>query len=231
MKTAKYTFLATACWVTETVCRELKDKIGVTADIECTGCDKLAGNLKITADSDELLARANHFAGAGTPFTPEGTLEDAAKRYLETAAEKYREADYAFGEFDPSFGTPQEQNIKQGWLNLLFLFWTDAVYKLAVDSHNKGNAILSKVDRTNPDKDATLQGLRTWDTALRHYCAVLEIIAKAKKQGVAISPDYIPNAQRLLIDVTREANGFANAIDEPKLAEGYTQIQQSIIAK
>ena len=65
MKTAKYTFLATACWVTEAVCRELKDKIGVTADIECTGCDKLAGNLKITADSDELLARAKkHIANS-----------------------------------------------------------------------------------------------------------------------------------------------------------------------
>ncbi len=193
------------------------------------GLDELVhGANKSLAISHEILARSEYSGVASTPFTPECTLESSARGHLQAAAEKYREADHAFIEFDSSFRTPQEQSIKQGWLNLLFPSWTDTAYKLAVDAHNRGNAILGRVDIKKPDKQVTLQGLRTWDTALEHYRAVLEIAAKAGQNGVTISPDYGSNSQRGLIDVAKAANGFANAVGEPKLAEKYTQIQQNL---
>ncbi len=146
---------------------------------------------------------------------------------LEAAVDAYQQANHAFTEFDASFGTPEERGIKQQWLTQLFPYWADSCFKLAVNAHNRGNMQISEAAAKLSGKEripAVLQGLGSWDAALRWYNSTLQAANNAAKAGVQVDAGFVTLPQQRIAEISNAAVGWANVIRNPKLAEKYLRV-------
>ncbi len=61
MKTASYHFDATAVWVTDAACADLREKFGVNVEVARHRRDSCGGTLKIKGETEKSLADAQAF--------------------------------------------------------------------------------------------------------------------------------------------------------------------------
>lgn len=77
MKIARYTFISSARWVTDSVCEKIKE-LGAEVELSRTGRNNLSGTITVTSDSEKSLSEVknfienhfifrNHFTPVSTP--------------------------------------------------------------------------------------------------------------------------------------------------------------------
>jgi tetratricopeptide (TPR) repeat protein len=181
-----------------------------------------ARNLLVIAKMQAMKAELTDLVDAANKNLAVSHLDEANALYrsgqLEAAANKYPEAEHAYSKFEGSF----DQETLLQHLGALYPHWVDAAFQLGQKAHVKGNELLTA---SNGVAESVMNGLGSFDAALRWYAMSVEIFDGAKRKGVDLKPEYITFAEQAISEIRAAATPWANSIGRPDVAKKYLNLE------